>query len=87
MEIENISITDKEKDDPQSLNITFSSISSVYKIYEKTRIMKKESRITNYIPKQFKERLRRVVSEFDNNIRLNKRYQKRIIMGITSRKS
>ena len=69
------------KDDPQSFNVTFESSSSVSRIYDKTRIMRKESRITNYIPRQFKDRLR-AVSEFDYNLRLDKKYQTRIKMGI-----
>ena len=81
MVIENIFIPDKEKDDPKSLNVTFASVSSVSRIYEKTRIMRKESRITNYIPRQFKDRLS-AVSEFDYNLRLDRKHQTRIKMGI-----
>ena len=43
--------------------------------------MRKESRIINYIPRQFKDRLS-AVSEFDYNIRLDKKYQTRIKMGV-----
>ena len=67
MQIENIFDPYKDRDDPHSLNVTFSSITAVSRIYEKTRIMRKESRIINYIPRQIKDRLS-AVSEFDNNI-------------------
>ena len=44
--------------------------------------MRKESRILNYIPRQFQDRLR-AVSEFDYNLRqADKRYQTRIKMGL-----
>ena len=81
MEIEDISIPTKEKDDPQSLNVTFSSFASVTRIYEKTKIMRKESRINNYIQREFKDRLA-AVSDFDYNLRLDKKYQTRIKMGM-----
>ena len=53
MEIESIFIPAKDRGDPQSLNVTFRSLRSVSRIFEKTRIMRKESRIINYIPRQF----------------------------------
>jgi hypothetical protein len=80
MMIENIFIPAKDKDDPQSLNVTFSSMKSVSAIYEKTRIMRKESRIINYIPRQFQERLA-AVSAIDYSLRADKRHQTRIKMG------
>ena len=64
MEVEDIFVPAKEKDDPKSLNVTFTQFSSISKIYEKTRIMRKESRISNYIPRQFQDRLK-AISEFD----------------------
>ena len=81
MEIEKIFVPNKEMDHPQSLNVTFNQYSSVSKIYEQTRIMRRENRITNYFPRQFKNRLR-AVSEFDYNLRQDKRYQTRIKMGV-----
>ena len=81
MEIENIFVPTKEMDHPQSLNVTFKQYSSVSKIYEQTRIMRRESRITNYFPRQFKDRLR-AISEFDYNLRQDRRYQTRIKIGV-----
>ena len=81
MLIENIFIPAKDKGNPQSLNVTFKSGKSVGRIFEKTRIMRKESRVTNYIPRQFQDRLS-VLSEFDFNLRADKRYQTRIKMGL-----
>ena len=81
MEVENIFIPAKDKGEPQSLNVTFKSVSSVSKIYEKTRIMRKESRVINYIPRQFQDRLF-AISNLDYNIRSDKTYQTRIKMGI-----
>ena len=43
--------------------------------------MRRESRITNYFPRQFKDRLR-AISEFDYNLRQDRRYQTRIKMGV-----
>ena len=81
MKIESIFIPAKDASLPQSLNVTFKDHSSISKIYERTRIMRKESRVTNYFPRQFKDRLR-AVSEFDYNLRQDKRYQTRIKMGL-----
>ena len=81
MEIEHIFIPAKERESPQSLNVTFRTISSVSKIYEKTRIMRRESRIKNYFPRQFNDRLE-AISEFDYNLRLDRKYQTRIKMGM-----
>ena len=71
----------KDKDEPQSLNVTFRSLKAVNVIFERTRIMRRESRIINYIPRQFQDRLR-AVSEIDYNIRQSKKYQTRIRMGL-----
>ena len=81
MLIENIFIPAKDKGDPQSLNVTFKSGKSVGRIFEKTRIMRKESRVTNYIPRQFQDRLS-ALSAFDFNLRADKKYQTRIKMGL-----
>ena len=82
MKIENIFAPEKDREDPQYLNVTFRESSSVLKIYEKTRLMRKESRIINYIPKEFYERWR-AISEFDFNIRQDRKYQTRVKMGWT----
>ena len=80
MEVENIFIPAKEKENPTFLYVTFKNILSVMKVYEKTRLMRKESRILNYIPWQFQDRLR-AISAIDFEIRQNKVYQTRIKMG------
>ena len=81
MEVESIFIPAKDKGEPQSLNVTFKSVTSVNRIYEKTRIMRKVSRVINYIPRQFQDRLS-AVSNIDFNIRADKKYQTRIKMGL-----
>ena len=81
MEVESIFIPAKDRGDPQSLNVTFRSLRSVSRIFEKTRIMRKESRIINYIPRQFQDRLS-AVSTLDYKIRADKKYQTRIKMGL-----
>ena len=80
MEIENIFVPASEKYDPKSLNVTFRNYSSVTRIYEKTRIMRKESRISNYIPRQFNDTLR-AISAIDYQLREDGRYQTRIKWG------
>ena len=81
MEIESIFVPVSEKDDPRSLNVTFKDYSSVIKIYEKTRIMRKDSRITNYVPRQFNDTLK-AISAIDFNMRQDKQIQTRIKMGL-----
>ena len=81
MLIENIFIPAKDRGDPQSLNVTFRSVKSVTKIFEKTKIMRRESRIVNYIPRQFQDRLA-AVSTIDYNLRADKQFQTRIKMGL-----
>ena len=81
MEIENIFVPASEKHDPRSLNVTFRNYSSVIRIYEKTRIMRKGSRINNYIPRQFHDTLR-AISAIDYQLREDGRYQTRIKMGL-----
>ena len=82
MVIDSIFEPEKERDNPQSLNVTFQDSLSVSKIFEKTRIMRRESRIINYILRQFNDRAR-AISEIDYNIRLDKNFQTRIKMGWT----
>ena len=52
----------------ECLFVTFKHRSSVTKIFEKTYIMRKESRVQNYIPWQFKDRAR-AISEIEYNLR------------------
>ena len=41
----------KDDNNPETLNLTFSHGNSVLRTYKKTRLMRRESRIINYIPK------------------------------------
>ena len=50
MDIERIFSTENDQD---CLYVTFTHEDSVFKMYEKTRLMRKQSRILNYFPKQF----------------------------------
>ena len=80
MEIENIFVPASEREDSKSFNVTFKDYSSVTRIYEKTMIIRKDSRINNYIPRQFNDTLK-AISAIDFNIRQNRQYQTRIKMG------
>ena len=51
--------------------VTFKQESSVRRIFEKTRIMRKGSRIVNFIPRQFKERSR-AIGEIEYRLRKTK---------------
>ena len=77
LEIENIFTPAKE--DPQCLYVTFKHVRSVFKIYEKTRCMRKESRILNYIPREFYKRFSGI-SKFEYQLRPE--YQTRVKMGL-----
>ena len=79
MEIERIFAPARE--DPQCLYVTFKQMTSVTKIFEKTRCMRKESRILFYVPKQFYSRFRGL-SEHEYNIRKEEKCQTRIKMGL-----
>ena len=79
MDIERIFFPAKE--DPQCLYVTFKHVASVAKIYQKTFIMRKESRIITYIPKQFYNRFR-TISEFEYNLREEEKCRTRIKMGL-----
>ena len=54
MEIENIFAPARR--DPQCLYVTFKFGSSLSRIFERTRCMRKTARILNYIPPEFEER-------------------------------
>ena len=81
MSIEKIFTPAGQKDDPTYLNVTFKEMSSVLKIFDRTRLMRKESRIKTYIPWQFQDRLR-AISAFDFELRQDKKFQTRIKMGL-----
>ena len=68
------------KENPQWLYVTFKQETSVQKIFEKTRIMRKESRILTYIPKEFHSRFE-AIRDFGNVIRLEEKCKTRIKMG------
>ena len=68
-------------DNPECLFVTFKNRSSVSKIYEKTYIMRKESRVKNYIPKQFRDRAR-AMGEFEFNLRQEGNCRTKIKMGL-----
>ena len=80
MEIERIFTPALAREDHQWLYVTFRSEASVQKIYEKTRIMRKESRILNYIPREFHSRFE-AVREIGNSIRFSENCKTRIKMG------
>ena len=77
MEVENIFSEDSE-----CLFVTFRHGASVARIFEKTRIMRRGSRIINYIPKEFKDRARGI-SDIEYKLRLEEKYQTRVKMGWT----
>ena len=68
--------------DRECLYVTFKHLSSVSRIYERTKIMRPESRILNYIPKQFNSRLR-TVTEVEFIAREGGKYQTRVKMGLS----
>ena len=58
-------------ENPTHMYVTFKQESSVRRIFEKTRIMRKGSRIVNFIPRQFKERSR-AIGEIEYRLRKTK---------------
>ena len=79
MEIE--TIFPPARKDPQCLFVTFKYGSSITKIFEKTRCMRKAARIINFIPAAFEERYLDI-REIEFNIRQEEDCQTRIKMGI-----
>ena len=78
MEIERIFAP--AKGDLQCLYVTFKYESSVRKIFEKTRYMRRGSRILMYVPKQFYNRFDKLRT-FEYNLRMQEKCQTRIKMG------
>ena len=78
MEIERIFTP--AKGEQLCLYVTFKYETSVARIFEKTRVMRKESRIIMYVPKQFYERFSSL-STHGYNIRKEEKCQTRIKMG------
>ena len=79
MEVEKMFYT--TSDNPECLFVTFKNRSSVSKIYEKTFIMRKESRVKNYIPRQFRDRAR-AIGELEFNLRQEENCRTKIKMGL-----
>ena len=68
------------KDNPECMYVTFKCRSSVSKIFEKTYIMRRESRVQTYIPREFKERAR-AISEFEYELREREKCKTKVRMG------
>ena len=68
------------KENPQWLYVTFKQEASVQKIFEKTYIMRKESRILTYIPREFHSRFE-AMRNLANVMRFEQRCKTRIKMG------
>ena len=67
--------------DPQCLYVTFKYVSSVSRIFERTRNMRKESRILPYFPTKFFSRFE-AVSDIGKVLREEESCQTRIKMGL-----
>ena len=78
MEIERIFTPARE--DPEWLYVTFRYEASVSRIFEKTRIMRKNSRIMTYIPKEYRNRFE-AIRDLGNKLRLEEDCKTRIKMG------
>ena len=78
MEIEKIFYT--TRDNPECLYVTFQHRSSVSRIFEKTYIMRRESRVKNYIPKQFMDRAR-ALAEIEFKLREGDKFRTKVKMG------
>ena len=78
MEIERIFTPAREN--PEWLYVTFKQETSVSKIFEKTRVMRKDSRIMTYIPKEYHSRFE-AMRDLANRLRLEEDCKTRIKMG------
>ena len=79
MEIEKI-FPPVGRENPQWLYVTFKHENSVQRIFDKTRIMRKESRILTYIPREFHSRFE-AIRDIGNELRLTQQCKTRIKMG------
>ena len=79
MEIERIFFPAKKKD-PEYLYVTFRYERSVSRIFQRTRCMRKESRILIYIPKEFHDRYDDLAG-FEYKLRKLENFQTRIKWG------
>ena len=78
MEIENTFYLNRNN--PECIFVTFKHRSSVSRIFDKTFIMRKESRVKTYIPRQFRDRAR-AISEIEYNLREVKKCKTKVKMG------
>ena len=78
MEIERIFTPAREN--PEWLYVTYMHEGSVAKIFEKTRLMRKESRIMTYIPREYHDRFE-AIRNIGNQLRLEGECKTRIKMG------
>ena len=69
------------KDNPDCIFVTFKHRSSVTRIFDKTRIMRRGSRVKNYIPWQFRERAR-AIGELEYNLREVEKCKTKLKMGL-----
>ena len=69
------------RDNPECLFVTFEHRSSVSRIFDKTFLMRKESRVKTYIPRQFRDRAR-AISEFEYNLREVEKCKTKVKMGL-----
>ena len=68
------------KDNPDCMFVTFKYGSSVSKIFDKTYIMRKESRVKPYIPREFRDRAR-AISEIEYDLRNREKCKTKVKMG------
>ena len=79
MEIENI--FPPARNDPDCLYVTFKHGSSVARIFERTRCMRKAARILNFIPPEFQERYHDI-RDIEYNLRQEENCQTRVKVGL-----
>ena len=79
MEIEKIFFL--RRDNPDCIFVTFKCRSSVSRIFEKTFIMRKESRVKTFIPREFKDRAR-AISELEYDLREREKCKTKVKMGL-----
>ena len=69
------------RENPEFLFVTFKHRTSVNKIFDKIFIMRKESRIKTYIPRQLNDRAS-AISEFEYNLREVEKCRTKVKMGL-----
>ena len=79
MEVEKVFLP--AKGDPQCLYVTFKHVASVSKIFEKTRYMRKESRIISCIPKECHARIC-AMRDLGKSLKENEKCHWRVKMGL-----